>query len=137
MTIPHGEVDAAAASGYSKSQRRKRNKGMSRASLQRNSAEPHGSVTTEKLHENGRSAWNCGRSVVIMEPAEHPVSLALDSILGYLGDTLKSWGILPFSFLAPRMHFLSTMVTFFGRDIPLPPLLHGKDAGGISFNPAP
>ena len=137
MSIPHGEVDAAAASGYSKGQRRKDNKRMSRPVLQRNPAEPQDSVATEKLHEDGRSAWNCGRSVIIMEPAEHPVSLALDSIRGCLGDTLKSLGILPFSFLALRMHFLSAMVTFFGRGIPLPLLLHGKDAGGVSSNPAP
>ena len=63
--------------------------------------------------------------------------LALDSILEYLGDTLKSWGILPSSFLAPRTHFLSTMVTFFSRDIPPHHLLHGKDAGETPFIPAP
>ena len=102
-----------------------------------NPAEPQGSVATEKLHEDGRSAWNCGRSVIIIEPTEHPVSLALDSIMGYLGDTLKSWGILPLSFRAPRMHFLSVMVTFVGRGIPLPLPRHGKDAGGVYSNPAP
>ena len=115
MSIPHGETDAAAASGFSKGQRRKHNK---RTGF-------------------GRSTGNWGRSVIMVSPTEYPVPLALDSILGYLGDTLKSWGILPLSFRAPRMHFLSAMVTFVGRGIPLPHPRHGKDVGGIYLNPAP
>ena len=67
MPATHGETDAAAASGARKGQRRKQNRRTG----------------------SGRATGDWSRSVIVVSSPVHPVSLAFDSILGYLGSTLK------------------------------------------------
>ena len=72
-----------------------------------------------------------------MSPLVLPVSLAFASVLGYLGRTLKLWGILPLSIYAPQLDFLSAIVTSVGRGIPLSFSLCSNDVQGTYSDYAP
>ena len=115
MPITHGETDAAAASGTSKGQRHKEN----------------------RRPGSNRALGNGNCSGTLTNTSTHPVSLAFVSVLGYLGKTLRLWGILPLSMYAPQLDFLSAVVTAIGRGVPLSSSSCKDDVQGTSNDCAP